>query len=277
MGRAKVGGAGWMRRVYRWPVDRLEEWTTGTLYAYCRRARSLSWTGIATTNLGQSDVILSNSKFTSRVYARSFPTLANRPPRVVYPCINVDAYQGHSAKGKGKAKERGEGVDLISTWVMAVSADSFQCQCKTDANDAISDRPTLISLNRFEAKKNVALAITAFARVLSYEPEKKASLRLVIAGMARLSDQQHADSFFQVAMMKISRTMSILSRPCRASATSSTFLNIPLHLQPLLMYPRHECYSCLISPPRSAPTSSLHRTHSPSSTLLPTSTLASSL
>jgi alpha-1,3/alpha-1,6-mannosyltransferase len=41
-----------------------------------------------------------------------------------------------------------------------------------------SDRPTLISLNRYEAKKNVHLAIRAFARVLEASPH----LRLVIAG-----------------------------------------------------------------------------------------------
>jgi len=29
VGRKQVGGVGWMKRVYRWPVDKLEEWTTG--------------------------------------------------------------------------------------------------------------------------------------------------------------------------------------------------------------------------------------------------------
>lgn len=33
VGRAKGGGAAWMKRVYRWPVDTLEEWTTGKLCA----------------------------------------------------------------------------------------------------------------------------------------------------------------------------------------------------------------------------------------------------
>lgn len=41
-----------------------------------------------------------------------------------------------------------------------------------------SDRPTLISLNRFEAKKNIHLAIRSFASVLPDSPH----LRLVIAG-----------------------------------------------------------------------------------------------
>lgn len=60
-------------------------------------------------------MILANSKFSSRVYAAAFPTLAKRPPRVVYPCIDVDAYQGAKVrKGKGRAADT-EGVALITS------------------------------------------------------------------------------------------------------------------------------------------------------------------
>ena len=48
-----------------------------------------------------------------------------------------------------------------------------------------SDRPTLISLNRFEAKKNVALAIQSFAKLQTdpmVKPSKFKQLRLVIGG-----------------------------------------------------------------------------------------------
>lgn len=48
-----------------------------------------------------------------------------------------------------------------------------------------SDRPTLISLNRFEEKKNVALAINAFARIQgdsTIPTSQLRALRLVIAG-----------------------------------------------------------------------------------------------
>ncbi len=80
------------------------------------------FTGLTESLLsGQSDVVLSNSRFTSRVYARAFPTLAKRPPKVVYPCIDVDAYQFKGSKGKAKAKDRGEGVNLIASYVHLVN------------------------------------------------------------------------------------------------------------------------------------------------------------
>jgi alpha-1,3/alpha-1,6-mannosyltransferase len=61
-------------------------------------------------------VILSNSNFTSRVYARSFPSLAKRKPKVVYPCIDVSAYKVVDRKGKGKqATDIDEGVSLIAS------------------------------------------------------------------------------------------------------------------------------------------------------------------
>ncbi|CAK9784919.1 putative glycolipid mannosyltransferase [Cutaneotrichosporon oleaginosum] len=124
-----------LKRAYRWPIDRLEEFTTG-----------------------QADVILANSKFSSRVYAAAFPSLARNPPKVVYPCIDVNEYT-KAQKGKGKEISA---VALIA-----------------------SDRPTLISLNRFEAKKNVALAIESFAQIKrgGLVPVSVAQrLRLVVGG-----------------------------------------------------------------------------------------------
>lgn len=51
--------------------------------------------------------------------------------------------------------------------------------------DTNRDRPTLISLNRFEAKKNAALAIKAFAKLKSdsmVDSARFSQLRLIIAG-----------------------------------------------------------------------------------------------
>ncbi|WWC67851.1 uncharacterized protein I206_101768 [Kwoniella pini CBS 10737] len=129
-----------LKKLYRFPIDKLEEFTTG-----------------------QSDIVLSNSKFTSEIYSRVFPSLSKRPPRVVYPCIDINAYQSLKSgkKGKGKAKFDPE-IELIQ-----------------------SDRPTLISFNRFESKKNAALALKSFAKLRDdalIPDDEFDNLRLVLGG-----------------------------------------------------------------------------------------------
>ena len=63
--------------------------------------------------------MLSNSHFTSRVYARAFPSLARRPPRVVYPCIDVDANQLKGKSKRNNSKDKDDGVHLILSCVHA--------------------------------------------------------------------------------------------------------------------------------------------------------------
>lgn len=58
-----------------------------------------------------------------------------------------------------------------------------------------SDTPTLLSINRFEGKKNVALAVESFAKVRKEHPK----LRLIVAGTSHHSYR---------------RRISSLSRPC---------------------------------------------------------------
>ncbi|KAF5386944.1 hypothetical protein D9615_002022 [Tricholomella constricta] len=118
-----------LKRVYRYPMDWLEETTTR-----------------------QADVILANSKFTARVSKAYFRSIT-QTLRVVYPGINISAYEST--------------LDDNDPDNIAVT----------------SDIPTLISLNRFEHKKNVALAIRALAAL---KPKLTSStlskLRLVLAG-----------------------------------------------------------------------------------------------
>lgn len=116
-----------LKRLYRIPMDMLEEWTTG-----------------------QADVILANSNFTARVFKTQFPSI-HKDTRVVHPGINLGAYDAP--------------VDPSDLDIAALQ----------------SDRPTFVSLNRFETKKNVALAIAAFAQFLAANPATPCC-RLVIAG-----------------------------------------------------------------------------------------------
>ncbi|KAJ4301755.1 Alpha-1,3-mannosyltransferase-like protein [Kalmusia sp. IMI 367209] len=93
---------------------------------------------------GCSDTIVVNSNFTKGVFAAAFPSLKYRKPGVVYPCVDTKP---------GDAVE--ENVPL---W---------------------KDKKVLLSINRFEQKKDVALAIKAFAGLPIRE---RKSARLIIAG-----------------------------------------------------------------------------------------------
>ncbi|KAL8293041.1 hypothetical protein RQP46_000735 [Phenoliferia psychrophenolica] len=122
--REPFNPAGLLRAVYRIPIDRFEEVTTG-----------------------EADKILVNSEFTSRVFQRTFPGLG-RIPRVVYPCVDVKAY----------------GKEVVAP----AEADKW----------LVDGTPALLSINRYEGKKDISLAVEAFARARSEHP----TLRLVVAG-----------------------------------------------------------------------------------------------
>ncbi|CAI6342089.1 unnamed protein product [Periconia digitata] len=93
---------------------------------------------------GCSDTIVVNSNFTKSVFAEAFPNLKHRKPGVVYPCVDTQA---------------------------ASPMDNPQ--------PLWANQKVLLSINRFEKKKDVALAIKAFAGLSSQERE---GARLVIAG-----------------------------------------------------------------------------------------------
>jgi alpha-1,3/alpha-1,6-mannosyltransferase len=92
---------------------------------------------------GCSDTIVVNSNFTKSIFGEAFPSLKHREPGVVYPCVdtNVD-----------------ESIEATPLW---------------------KNKKVLLSINRFEKKKDVALAIRAFAGL---SPREREDGRLVIAG-----------------------------------------------------------------------------------------------
>ncbi|KAG2070154.1 mannosyltransferase [Suillus decipiens] len=116
-----------LKRIYRFPMDWLEEVTTI-----------------------QADLILANSKFTARVTKSHFSSLRHQL-KVVYPGINVTAY------------------------ISPVNPSD------PDILQIASRRRTLLSLNRFEMKKNAALAIEAFTILRDKDPNTS-DVRLVLAG-----------------------------------------------------------------------------------------------
>ncbi|XP_051116506.1 uncharacterized protein LOC127241481 [Andrographis paniculata] len=116
-----------LRRIYRKPIDYLEELTTG-----------------------MADLILVNSKFTASTFAKTFKNLNSRGvrPAVLYPAVNVDQFN------------------------------------EPNANTKLN----FLSINRFERKKNIELAITAFGKLYNMRDEflggdtDENDLTMIIAG-----------------------------------------------------------------------------------------------
>ncbi|KAK9116028.1 hypothetical protein Sjap_014975 [Stephania japonica] len=96
-----------LRKIYRKPIDFIEEATTG-----------------------MADLILVNSKFTALTFAKTFRRLDGRGirPSVLYPAVNVE---------------------------------QFENPCAYNFN--------FLSINRFERKKNIGLAISSLAKLLALE------------------------------------------------------------------------------------------------------------
>jgi alpha-1,3/alpha-1,6-mannosyltransferase len=100
-----------------------------------------------------ADVIVANSRFTATRFQRTFPRL-NVVPAVVHPAVDLKAYEPARIAAEVAALD----LPLIAA-VQRVAAEPF-----------------LLSINRFEAKKNVALALDTYARI------RRADLRLLLVG-----------------------------------------------------------------------------------------------
>ena len=114
----------------------------------------LDWAEEVTT--GAADVVLVNSNFTAQTFAAAFPSLATRgmKPAVLYPAINLEQ----------------QGVPS--------GADAAP-----DADDLTfgGAKTVLLSINRFERKKNIALALHAVG-ALPEACRRPGELALVLAG-----------------------------------------------------------------------------------------------
>lgn len=96
--------------------------------------------------MGFAQAIAVNSEFTKRVVERTWPGLTGMvSTKVIYPCVDTDEKDGSD----------------------------------TPLPDELKDQKIILSINRFERKKDVGLAIKAFAAI---PEEKRKDAHLVIAG-----------------------------------------------------------------------------------------------
>ncbi|KAF8068371.1 alg2 [Scenedesmus sp. PABB004] len=129
---------------------------------------------------GAADLALVNSNFTAAVYAATFTRLAASgapPPRVLYPAVAVPGEADLAAAAAG--------------WRGALPAELAA---------RIGSGPTFLSINRFERKKGIGLALSALQELLARRPDCGA--QLVVAGGydARLPEnREHLDELRALA------------------------------------------------------------------------------
>ncbi len=127
----------WMHRMYRAPLDALEQASTGMAHR-----------------------VLVNSEFTKGVFRKTFTVLDSRGviPTVLYPAVVIP--------------------DDAS---MNAMRESWKSLLPPEVVGLMTSRPTFLSINRYERKKNIGLAIRALALV-SGGKDGRPEPGLVVAG-----------------------------------------------------------------------------------------------
>lgn len=118
------------KRIYRAPLNYLEEVTTG-----------------------QAHGILVNSRFTRRIFKSTFKSLGHIDPEVLYPSLNTDYFD------------------------QSIPAETVPIELPSNSDFLI------LSLNRYERKKNLPLAIEALKEMQnSLSKQEFSKVHLIIAG-----------------------------------------------------------------------------------------------
>jgi len=171
-----------LRFLWKFPVffychfpDKLLCTDRASVFKRCYRA-PLDWIEESTT--GASTLIAVNSQFTAQVFAEAFPNVPARhaTPAVIYPAINLESFVPPKATAPATA----------------AAAPASKGKKNATTTTTAGMRP-FVSLNRFERKKNIGLALEALALVrthLQQNEDKKDNnqenrlkdLRLIIAG-----------------------------------------------------------------------------------------------
>jgi alpha-1,3/alpha-1,6-mannosyltransferase len=133
------------------PDKTLEQTMRKTPSSALRRWYRCAIDSIEQFALKQASVVVCNSEFTKNVYRQTYPSLP--VPDVVYPCVQPES-------------------DLVGAGELRTS------------EPVVDASPYVVSLNRYERKKNIPLAIHAFKRALQEleTVDSSCNLRLVLAG-----------------------------------------------------------------------------------------------
>jgi len=107
----------------------------------------LDW--IEERSTGWADMILVNSNFTKRVFAETFPRLEKRgiSPSVLYPAVHPPTDSE-----------------------LETAKNNWETMLPNRIADFIKGGPTFVSINRFERKKNIGLAVGALRQLMKEYP-----------------------------------------------------------------------------------------------------------
>jgi len=153
-----------LKKIYRLPLDTLEEKTTG-----------------------QADVIMVNSRFTSGVFKETFRSI-HTTPTVLYPSLDFSRFDEPTT-----VKLTDLGVETEAKFIF-------------------------LSLNRYERKKNLSLALKAFKELLErVEEEHKSQIHLIMAGgfdHLNVENIEHYDELVNEAkQLDITSRLTFLKSP----------------------------------------------------------------
>lgn len=130
---------------------------------------------------GQADCLLVNSKFTRRIFKSTFKSLSHVDPDVLYPSLNTD-YFDQTVDTAEKPVELPKGADFV-----------------------------MLSLNRYERKKNLALAIEAVKelerKLVKHEFDR---VHLIIAGGYDVRVEENVDHFEE--LQKLTESLQLTDK-----------------------------------------------------------------
>ncbi|KAI8961083.1 glycosyltransferase family 4 protein [Daldinia sp. FL1419] len=145
-----------------------------------------------------ADAVAVNSKFTRGVVGRTWPGLEKgKELQVVYPCVDTKE-KGPHEKGDGGGKPLWNGKKF------------------------------LLSINRFERKKDIALAIRAFAGL---SPDARKGVRLVVAG--GYDPRVTENVGYHKELVELSESLGL---SCITAKTHLTALDVPDDVEVLFLH-----------------------------------------
>ena len=127
-----------------------------------------------------ADVVVVNSKFTASVFSRAFPFIP-LVPSVLYPGIALASYDLP--------------VDMKNESVSSLA-------------NFTKNRKIILSINRFERKKNIELAIESISLLRTTWPKEFSSIALVIAGGYDARVKENVEYLKELSVLATSLSLS---------------------------------------------------------------------